>query len=138
MMEAIQRVRAYMTTSPLTITPELSVADATERMFANKIRHLPVVEGDRLVGLVTERDLALVDALTDRQRQRMTVRQIMRTTPYVCHPDEPIREVVKVMVQQKLGSVVCMEGGKIVGVFPTIDAMRRLVELCQMVELLGA
>ena len=137
-MEAVQRVRAYMTPSPLTITPDLSVADAAERMFANKIRHLPVIEGERLIGMVTERDLAVVDALTARQRQKIPVRQVMRTDPYTCHPDEPIREVVKRMVQHKLGSVVCLEAGRIVGVFTTVDAMRRLVELCQMVELLGA
>jgi acetoin utilization protein AcuB len=137
MIDAVQRVRSYMSASPWTISPELSVVDAAARMSEHKIRHLPVVDDGTLVGLVSERDIALVDALSERQRHRIPIRQVMRSSTYVCHPDQPLRDVVKVMVEQKLGSVICVEAGKVVGVFTTIDAMRRLIELCQLVELMA-
>lgn len=138
MTEAVQRVRNYMTRSVVTITPDLSVADAAERMLANKIRHLPVVHNAQLVGLITERDLALIDTLTNRQRKKVSIRQVMRTQPFVCSPDDTLVSVVRVMIEHKLGSVLVVEDGAPIGVFTTIDAMRRLVELAQLMELMGS
>lgn len=138
MTEAIQRIRNYMTRTVVTITPDLSVADAADRMRTNAIRHLPVVQQGKLVGLIAERDLALVDGLSERKRDKIQVRQLMRIHPFMCGPDDSLIDVVRVMVEHKLGSVIVVEKGVPVGVFTTIDAMRRLVELAQVMELMGS
>lgn len=138
MTEAIQRIRNYMTRTVVTITPDLSVADAADRMRANTIRHLPVVQEGKLVGLIAERDLALVDGLSERKRDKIQVRQLMRIHPFMCTPDDSLISVVRVMIEHKLGSVIVVEKGVPVGVFTTIDAMRRLVELAQVMELMGS
>jgi acetoin utilization protein AcuB len=137
MTEAIQRIRNYMTRTVVTITPDLSVADAADRMRTNSIRHLPVVQQGKLVGLIAERDLALVDGLSERKRDKIQVRQLMRIHPFMCTPDDSLISVVRVMIEHKLGSVIVVEKGVPVGVFTTIDAMRRLVELAQIMELMG-
>ena len=138
MTEAIQRIRNYMTRTVVTITPELSVADASDRMRTNTIRHLPVVQQGKLVGLIAERDLALIDGLSERKRDKIQVRQLMRIHPFMCGPDDSLIDVVRVMIEHKLGSVIVVEQGVPVGVFTTIDAMRRLVELAQVMELMGS
>ncbi|MEZ4379780.1 MAG: CBS domain-containing protein [Nannocystaceae bacterium] len=137
MTEAIQRIRNYMTRSVVTITPDLSVDDAADRMRTHGIRHLPVVQHGKLVGLIAERDLALIDGLSERKRDKIQVRQLMRIHPFMCAPDEPLIDVVRVMIEHKLGSVIVVDKGAPVGVFTTIDAMRRLVELAQLIELMG-
>ena len=138
MTEAIQRIRNYMTRTVVTITPDLSVADASDRMRTNTIRHLPVVQQGKLVGLIAERDLALIDGLSERKRDKIQVRQLMRIHPFMCGPDDSLIDVVRVMIEHKLGSVIVVEQGVPVGVFTTIDAMRRLVELAQVMELMGS
>ncbi|MCA9657658.1 MAG: CBS domain-containing protein [Myxococcales bacterium] len=138
MTEAIQRIRNYMTRTVVTITPDLSVADAADRMRTNTIRHLPVVQQGKLVGLIAERDLALIDGLSERKRDKIQVRQLMRIHPFMCGPDDSLIDVVRVMIEHKLGSVIVVEQGVPVGVFTTIDAMRRLVELAQVMELMGS
>ena len=138
MTEAIQRIRNYMTRTVVTITPDLSVADAADRMRTNTIRHLPVVQQGKLVGLIAERDLALIDGLSERKRDKIQVRQLMRIHPFMCGPDDSLIDVVRVMIEHKLGSVIVVEQGVPVGVFTTIDAMRRLVELAQLMELMGS
>ncbi len=138
MTEALQRIRAHMTASPVTITPDLSVADARDRMLTNRIRHLPVVEEGRLVGLVTDRDLAIVDGLSRRKRDRVLIHQIMRARPFICGPEDSLVAVARLMIERRVGSVIVVENGAPIGVFTTIDALRRLVEVAQLLELMGS
>ena len=114
------------------------MATQGDRMRTNTIRHLPVVQQGKLVGLIAERDLALIDGLSERKRDKIQVRQLMRIHPFMCGPDDSLIDVVRVMIEHKLGSVIVVEQGVPVGVFTTIDAMRRLVELAQVMELMGS
>jgi len=107
-------------------------------MLANRIRHLPVVHEGRLVGLVTDRDLAIVDSLSLRKRDRVLIHQIMRARPFICGPEDSLIAVAKTMIERRIGSVIVVEDGAPIGVFTTIDALRRLVEVAQLLELLGS
>ncbi len=127
-----------MTASPLTIAPDLSVADARERMLVHRIRHLPVVDHGKLVGLVTDRDLTIVDTLSSRKRDRVQVRQIMHARPFICGPEDSLVDVARTMIENRVGSVIVVEDGAPIGVFTTIDALRRLVEVAQLLELMGS
>lgn len=122
-------IRSYMTVSPYSIRPQATLADAHALMRDNGIRHLPVVRGGRLVGCVSQRDLALLESLPDVEPSEVPVEDAMTTEVFTTSPDAPLRHVVGQMAERKIGSAVIMEGDEIVGVFTTTDALAALSQV---------
>ncbi len=137
MVQAAQTIRGVMKGDPITISAELTVEDARERMQANGIRHLPVLQGERLIGVISERDVARAEAVGGSHLRRVRVADAMAPDPYTCHPDEHLRRVVSDMAVRRLGCVVVVERGRVVGIFTTVDALQRLAGLCDVVELIA-
>jgi len=121
-------IRDYMTESPHTIGSEQSLTKAHALMREHSIRHLPVLHGGKLAGMVTVRDLHLVETLKDVDPENVRVEEAMTTEPYVVAPSATLKEVVLEMADRKLGSAVVVDGKKVVGVFTTVDALRALAE----------
>lgn len=124
-------VRQYMTPTPHTIGPTRSLAAARKLMTENQIRHLPVLDGGRIVGLLSERDLFLVESLPGVNPTDVRVEEAMVQNVFTVEPDAPIAEVVATMIERKLGSTVVSQGEHVVGVFTTIDALQALHELLE-------
>ncbi len=129
MSKAIPKIQKFMTTVPICINRTDTVAAAHKVMRDHDIRHLPVVDGETLVGIVTQRDLHLIETLKDVDATKVTVDDAMTTNPYTVHPDAELDEVVAEMAEQKYGSAVVVQNHKVVGVFTTVDAMRAFSEL---------
>ena len=121
-------IRDYMTDSPHTIGSEQPLAKAHELMREHNIRHLPVLHGGKLAGMVTVRDLHLVETLQDVDPETVRVEEAMSTEPYVVSPTATLRDVAQEMADRKLGSAIVLDGQKVVGVFTTVDALRALVD----------
>jgi len=136
MTEAIQRIRTSMQPAPTMISPSLTVADAADRMQINNVRHLPVIRDGVLVGLISDRDFALVDGLSGRTRAEVRVAQVMRR-PFICHPEESLVDVVRVMLEKNLEVIVVVEDNAPIGIFSTMEAMHRLIEIAQLLELMA-
>ena len=94
-----------------------------------KIRHLPVLEGGKLVGLLTDRDLRLVESFKDVDATKLKVEEAMSSVVFSVEPDAALDEVVGTMAERKYGSAVVMQNGKVVGIFTTVDVCRALAEL---------
>lgn len=122
------RVYKYMTPSPITVGRDQSLEVAHEMMRKNHIRHLPVLDGGALVGVVTERDLRLVESMTGAAPSTTLVEDAMTADPYVVTAGTPLREVAETMVEHKYGCAVVMERGSVAGIFTTIDALRALLD----------
>ena len=118
-----------MTRTPHLIGAEQSMTVAHELMRSNGIRHLPVLHGGKLVGLVSQHDLYLIETLRDVNPDDVRVEEAMTQDVYTVTPKTPLKEVVSEMAERKLGSAVVVEGSKIVGVFTTIDALDTLAGL---------
>ncbi|HMY18710.1 MAG TPA: CBS domain-containing protein [Polyangium sp.] len=129
MSKAIPKIQKFMTTVPICINRTDTVASAHKVMREHDIRHLPVVDGDKLVGIVTQRDLHLIETLKDVDANNVNVEDAMTTNPYTVHPDAELDEVVAEMAEQKYGSALVVQNHKVVGVFTTVDAMRAFSEL---------
>jgi len=129
MSKAIPTVQKYMTAMPLTVRPDLSLAAADKLMHEHNIRHLPVLSGGRLVGLVSQRDVRLIETLRDVDPKVVSVEEAMSQDIYEISPETPLEEVASNMASHKYGSAVVVDGGKVVGIFTTVDAMKALVEL---------
>jgi len=131
MSKAIPKIQKYMTTSPISIDRKSSVAAAHKVMRDNDIRHLPVLEGESLAGIVSIRDLHLIETLKDVDPEKVLVEDAMSTSTYTVSPDAELDEVVAEMAEKKYGSAIVMQNHKVVGVFTTVDAMKALAELLQ-------
>jgi CBS domain-containing protein len=131
----MKTVRELMSACPHTIGADQPVAEAAKRMRLAHVRHLPVLEGGELVGLLSDRDVRLVESL-DRQ-QLVRVAEAMSTEPYVVDADEPLRAVVATMAARKLGSAIVRDKHEVVGIFTTTDALHLLVRHLVLDELHG-
>jgi acetoin utilization protein AcuB len=88
-----------------------------------------VLAGGRLVGLLSERDLALIETLHSVDPDMTLAEEAMTQAPYTVASNTPLDEVAATMAEQRYGSAVVMDRDKIVGVFTTTDALQALVEL---------
>lgn len=129
MTKPIPTIQKYMTTSPHAIGRDQPLTLAHKTMKQHDIRHLPVLDGGVLVGMVTSRDVALIETLRDVDPAKVTVEEAMSTTIYSVKPETPLDEVVSTMASQKYGSAVVMQNNHVVGIFTTVDACRSLAEL---------
>ena len=129
MTKAIPTVQKYMTTSPHTIGSDQTLARAHAVLREHAIRHLPVLRGGKLVGMLTERDLALVEALDGVDANEVTVDDAMSGEVYTVRPDAPLDEVVREMASKKYGSAVVVQNHKVVGIFTAVDVCSAFAEL---------
>lgn len=118
-----------MTRTPHLLGDEQTLTTAHEVMREHKIRHLPVLHGGKLVGVLSLRDLHLVETLQDVDPDRVSVAEAMTQDVYAVEPGELLKDVVKEMAQRKLGSAVVVEGKRVVGVFTTVDALETLSDV---------
>lgn len=92
------------------------------------IRHLPVLQGGKLVGVLTERDVNLASSLMGAAD--MKVDDVMMPMTYTVRPDAPLNRVVAEMAERKYGSaIVQQENGKVVGIFTAVDGLRCLADV---------
>jgi acetoin utilization protein AcuB len=128
-MNATTTVLDYMTACPHSIGSDQPFARAHEQMRALGVRHLPVLTGGRVVGIVSERDLALVEAMREEiDPERLTVEEAMTPEPYVVEPSAPLAAVAREMAAHRYGAALVVESGRLVGVFTTTDALRALAD----------
>jgi len=120
-------VRRYMTPSPHTIGADQPLATAERIMREHHIRHLPVLHGGRLAGIVSQSDLRVVEALDGAEQ--LAVEEAMTPDPYTITPDSSLEWVATEMAERKFGSVVVVDHEHVVGVLTTVDALRALQDL---------
>ncbi len=129
MSKPIPTVRTYMTATPHSVRPDMPLSAADKLMHEHGIRHLPVLQGGRLVGLVSQRDVRLIETLKDVDPKVVSVEEAMSQDIYEITPDTHLEEVAANMAAHKYGSAIVVEAGKVVGIFTTVDALRALVDI---------
>lgn len=123
------RIARYMTPCPETIGAKEPLAVAHEVMRSFGIRHLPVVEGRELVGVISQRDLYFIETLKGANPTEVSVEEAMTPSPFVVDPEASLARVVREMATQRYGCAMVVERGVVVGVFTTTDALRVLDNL---------
>ena len=120
-------VSKYMSPGPHTIGREQSLAAAKQLMHKSHVRHLPVLHGGQLVGVISERELDVIGALPGSKQ--LSVEDAMVPDVYVTSQDTELATVVSDMARLKVGSAIVVEGDDVVGVFTAVDGLRALAEL---------
>jgi acetoin utilization protein AcuB len=119
-------IRRHMSVSVHAVTSRHTLAEAHQVMRERGVRHLPVVDEGRLVGVVSQRDLYLLETLKGVDPGTETVREAMAPDPYAVPPDAPLEAVAAAMAENKYGSAVVVDRGAVIGLFTTVDALRAL------------
>ena len=125
----VARVRDHMTRAPLTSGPQRTLAEAHAVMRGYRVRHLPVMKDGALVGIVSQRDLMIIETLPGVDPADVPVEDAMTRAVFVVGSEAPLAAVAAAMAERKLGSAVVMEGEQVVGVFTVTDACRALEQL---------
>ena len=132
------RIRDWMTTDPVVVTPETLLVDARKKMDEFKIHHLPVVKKGRLVGMLTRRkvlEASPSSATTLSMHElsyllsKMTVEEVMVKDPVWVTPDTPVEDVVLLGYQKGIGSFPVVENGRLVGIATATEVTRGLLEI---------
>lgn len=130
MSKAIPHISKYMTAMPQTIESHQSIVYAKKLMQDLNVRHLPVVAGNDLVGILSESDINLISSLKDSNLQKAHVSDAMKLNPYIVRPETLLDEACGKMAEEKIGSaIVAQENGTVVGIFTYVDALRTLSEV---------
>ncbi|MGB8222489.1 MAG: CBS domain-containing protein [Polyangiales bacterium] len=127
-MDKTAPIAEYMTPVPHTVGSEQTITFAQKLMEKHGIRHLPVLHGGELYGIVSDRDLGLIAGLNEVNPDKTTVEEAMTQEAYTVSKDTPLFTVLDAMLEHKYGSAIVVEGIKIIGIFTTHDALQLLVE----------
>ena len=130
-MKAIPTVQKYMTYVPQSIGYDQTIDKARDFMRKLHIRHLPVLKGGELVGVITDRDINLVLGFNDVDAKTLKVDEAYTPDPYFTKPTAPLNEVVALMAEKKYGCAIVVDNGKLVGIFTEVDAYKALAELLE-------
>lgn len=126
-------IRDIMTANPLTARLGTTVFDAIRTLESEQIRHLPIVEGGELVGIVSDRDLLrfshaalLEDPDAARTRLQVAVSTLMTSDPSCVAPDDDVDDAIDLMLENRIGAlpVVDEAEGRLVGILSYVDVMR--------------
>jgi len=117
----------YMTAGPHTIGREQSLTAAKQLMHKSHVRHLPVLHAGKLVGIISERELDVIEALPGSKQ--LLVEDAMVPDVYTIAEDAPLDTVAADMARLKVGSAVVLKGGDVVGVFTAVDGLRALADV---------
>ncbi|TCJ19923.1 CBS domain-containing protein [Rubrobacter taiwanensis] len=127
-------VEDCMTREVLTVTPETTAGEALRMSRERRIRHFPVLENGRLVGIISDRDLRdAAPPAGDPERaaalEKLKVKDVMRREVTTAHPLDPIEHAARDMNERRIGCLPVVSGGKLVGIITSSDVMRALMRL---------
>ena len=115
------QVRDQMVSSVVTIEPGTGVVDAAKRMIQEEKGPLPIVEGERPVAIVTDRDIIAHVVAEGRDPTTMTVHDIASEDLVTIGPDQDINEARRLMDQHELDRILVVEDDRLVGIISEAD-----------------
>jgi len=131
MSKGIPSVQKYMTVLPHTVGVDQTLAQAEKMMSKLQVRHLPVLDGGRLVGILSDRDIKLVESFKDVDAEKVTVDEAYSPEPYIVSPNMPLNTVCETMAAKRYSCVLIEDNHKLVGIFTWVDALRAFSEMME-------
>lgn len=125
-------VKDVMHRPVLTLDPTVSLGQAYTRMLEHNIRHIPVLQAGKLVGMITDRDLRLATSSFHPGGPRppeTPIGEIMSQPPITGDPLDPVEEAARTMREHKIGALPILEGETLVGIVTGIDLLEALLRL---------
>jgi CBS domain-containing protein len=132
------RVEDVMTRDVVTLTPEETLRDAINLLRRKRIRHLPVVDGNKLLGIVTDRDVkrATPSVLAGVERDEydnslvaIKVAQLMTRDPITVSGRASLKSAVEIFINSRVGALPVVDDGRLIGILTDIDVLRVAYDL---------
>lgn len=132
------KVSELMTREVITLRPESNLREAIAVIQKFRIRHIPVVDGGKLTGIVTDRDIkratpSIHGGVTQDDYERVLdetkLFQVMTRDPMTVTPESSVKEVAKMLVEKKYGALPVISDGVLVGIISDIDLLRVLHDM---------
>lgn len=117
-------VRDAMTRDPVCVSKSTPISEAASTMRAEDIGSLPVVEGDRLVGVITDRDIVTRAVAEGLDPERTGVGEIATSDPFTVGPGDQLQEALRLMAARQVRRLPVVEGENLVGVLAQADVAR--------------
>ncbi|CAN5916544.1 hypothetical protein BH23ACT10_BH23ACT10_08560 [soil metagenome] len=135
-------VRGWMSPDPVTVGPDTTVAQARELLEEHRFRHLPVVSGRRLIGIVSDRDVGIrhrtlraairrreVEELLDDDR---TVEAVMTAQPHVVEADASISDAARQLVSRRISALPVIDSDReLVGIITSVDCLLATMQMAE-------
>jgi acetoin utilization protein AcuB len=138
----LKKVGDHMTTDVVTLGPTDSFRHAARVMQSHKFRHAPIVEDNKLIGIVSDRDMRRFLGNYEIEyeerpeeirhgRVEVSMWDVMTRDPQTTHARETLAEVAEIMVRRHFGALPVMDEGKLVGIITELDLLRHFVAACR-------
>ena len=133
----MRTVEERMTRQVVTLTENASLREALALLQRHRIRHIPVVEDERIVGILTDRDVkratpSLLSGVSqedyDRVLAQTHVSQVMTRNPFSVTPSTSLKDATKLLAERKYGALPVVEGDRLVGILTNTDLLRAFYE----------
>lgn len=123
-------VEEFTTPNPITADENDGVEEMQSLMRKHGIRHLPIMRGNKIIGIVSQRDLAVLAGLDLGKQVQVRASDLMKTDPVTVRSSDPLDDVAYRMSERKIGSVIVLDdSGAPYGIFTATDALNALIEI---------
>ena len=116
-----KRVHEVMTDRPRCVTPETPVAEAARLMETDDVGALPILEGESLTGMVTDRDIVIRAVAKGKDPRGMPVREVASEELITIHPDDELSEALRLMAHHQVRRLPVVDEGRLVGIVAQAD-----------------
>lgn len=129
--ERLPKLVHIMTPFPFAIEMRQPLAEARRLMNEHKFHHLPVVDDQKLVGVISDRDIkwALDPLAPKRSAEGLLVEHVFRREPFIVDLHSPLEDVLQEMGEKHIGSALVTKNGKLAGIFTLTDVCRHFADL---------
>jgi len=128
-----------MTKDPKTVSPEDTLTRAADIMRESRINHLPVVEGGRLVGILSDTDLrnaslasGLLPAAEEPPGGDRRVREVMKTEVWSLTPEDSVEDALLIICRKKFGALPVLSGDRLVGIITKVDLLNAVIDVLNL------
>jgi len=111
-----------------TISPDIKVFDALKTMADKNVGALVVLEAERIVGILSERDYARKVILHGKSSREIAVREIMSTDVHLTHPQQSIEDCMAEMTEKRVRHLPVVENGRLIGIVSIGDAVKAIID----------
>jgi acetoin utilization protein AcuB len=129
-MKEKTQIQEVMTLCPHSVGIDQPLTVAKQMIRRYQFRHLPVLKGGKIVGVVSDRDIKFAMGWSEADSENLRIKDVYTPDPYIASPDTPLEEVLNEMVEQQIGcALVGIGRSRLIGIFTTTDACRHLARL---------
>ncbi|MBW8192723.1 CBS domain-containing protein [Neiella marina] len=129
------QVNEIMNTNLFTLNPEASIAEAKKLMAAHPIRHIPIVDAqNRLLGVVSQRDVLSHGAMQSNDRDQANIATIMTDHPYSISPKTGVIQAARLLKRERFGCLPVVEQDILVGMVTGSDFVEVAIQLMTIAE----